>query len=163
MYRWIPGLQPIPNSPRIRAPSSRSSFDEQHLLVRPRRGLDDLAAFVAHPDALDEVGLLVGGVLEEADDPLGRLLDRAVEDLAAGHVGVAVVDSPFRPSRLKLRSVSAPTMRTSLAAVEAVGDPLHLLALGVPVEQDGAVQEVLEAGQAHARPPGRARGRGSGR
>ena len=57
---------------------------------------------------------------------------------------------PSRPAMLKRRSVSCPTIRTSLGLVEAVLDPLHLLALGVPVEEDGPEEEVLELLHAHA-------------
>ena len=35
--------------------------------------------------------------------------------------------------------------------VEALLDPLHLLALGVPVQEHGAPEELLEGAEAHAR------------
>ena len=47
MWRWMPGLQPIPNSPSRRAPSSVSSVAEQELLVAVGRGVDDRAALEA--------------------------------------------------------------------------------------------------------------------
>ena len=47
MCRWMPGLQPIPNSPSRRAPSSVSRRAEQELLVGGRGRLDDAAALEA--------------------------------------------------------------------------------------------------------------------
>ncbi len=52
---------------------------------------------------------------------------------------------------LKRRSVSSPDDPHLVRLVEALLDPLHLLALGVPVEEDRAPEELLEGAQAHAR------------
>ena len=91
--RWMPGLQPIPNSPSTRAPSSVSSVVEQEVLVRARARLDDAAALEAEHDVLDRAARVAGRILGEGDDALGRVLDRAVEDLAAGHVRADRVDA----------------------------------------------------------------------
>src|SRR5918994_5618692 len=117
---------------------------EERLLVARRRRLDDLAALVAHPDVLDQIRLLVRGVLDEADRALGRLLDRAVEDLAAGHVRVAVVDLALAPREAESEIGLGAHDPDVIGLVEAILDPFHLLALSVPVEEDGAVEEVLE-------------------
>src|SRR4029453_10221071 len=124
---------------------------EQRVLVGGCRSVHDLAALVAHPDALDEVGFLVGRVLEEADDPLGGLLDRAVEDLAAGHVRVAVVDLALAVLEAEAEIRLAAHDPYLFGSVEPVLDLLHLLALVIPVEQDGAVEEVLELLVCHPR------------
>src|SRR3954453_21542220 len=78
---------------------------------------------------------------------------------------------PSRPSRLSIRSVSWPTIPTPPArrtpprgphlagAVEPLADALHPATLGVPVEEHGAVEEVLELPRRH---PGLLRERGGG-
>ena len=89
-------------------------------------------------------GSWYGRVLEEADDALGRVLDRAVEDLAAGHVRVAVVDLALASGEAEAEVGLGADDAHLIGLVEAILDPLHLLALRVPVEEDGAEEEVLE-------------------
>ena len=84
-----------------------------------------------------------GRELAEGDLALGRVLDRRVEDLAAGHVDVPVVDGPRRPASESVRSVRSPTIRTSSAASNTAAIARHPPRLGVPVEQDGAEDELL--------------------
>ena len=95
MWRWMPGLQPIPSSPTRRAPSSVSSVCDQELLVRPRRRVDDDAVAELEPDALADRALVERRVLRVLDHALGRVLERREEELAARHVVVAVVDVPL--------------------------------------------------------------------
>jgi hypothetical protein len=72
MYRVMPGLQPMPSSPRRRAPSSRSSVSNQEVLVDVGRRIDDLAAL----EAQTPVRPLAAGVdhrkFGEDDLTLGR-------------------------------------------------------------------------------------------
>ena len=57
--------------------------------------------------------------LAEGDLALGRVLDRRVEDLAARHVDVPVLDrARAAPTSESVRSVRSPTIRTSLGRVE---------------------------------------------
>src|SRR5205085_7650235 len=56
---------------------------DQELLVAVGGRLDDPAALVAEPDAIDLVAGIARRVLREGDDPFGRVLERTVEDLAA--------------------------------------------------------------------------------
>ena len=51
--RWMPGLQPMPNSPSTRAPSSVSSVFSRKSSSRRRRRVDDPAALEAEADVLD--------------------------------------------------------------------------------------------------------------
>ena len=82
--------------------------------------------------------------------PFCRVLDRAVEDLAAGHVEVPVVDPALASGEAEAKVGLVPDDSHLVGLVEALLDPLHLLALGIPVEEDGPEEEVLELLQAHA-------------
>src|SRR5919108_1896905 len=124
---------------------------DERLLVGGRRRLHDLAVLVAHTHALHEVGLLVRGVLEEADDALRRVLDRTVEDLAARHIRVAVVDLALTAGEAEAEVRLGAHDANLIGLVEPLLDPLHLLALGVPVQEDGAVEEVFEGVVGHPR------------
>ena len=107
-------------------------------------------------------GSWTAGNSEKRDDSLGRVLDRAVEDLAAGHVHVPVVDLALAAGDAEAQVGLVADDPHLLGGVEALLDPLHLLALGVPVEKHGAEEEVLEVAEAHARRPGPAPEWGSG-
>src|SRR5262249_13043489 len=117
---------------------------DQHLLVAGRGCLDDPAVAVDHPHAVDLVGLLESRELGEVDDALGGVLDRAEVDLAARQVGVPVVDLALAALETE-GEVGAGADDADLgSAIEALLDPRHPLALGVPVAQAGAIEEVLE-------------------
>lgn len=80
-----------------------------------------------------------------------RVLDGAVEDLAVGHVAEAGRDDALAPSDRE-GEVAAGADDPHLARrVEALLHAAHARLLGLPVEQAGAVDEVLELGQRHAR------------
>src|SRR5262245_21472979 len=120
------------------------------LLVRRRRSFDDPPSLVPHPHSLDDLWLLDGGVLGERDDAFRRVLDRAVEDLAPGHVHVPRVDLARTAGDAEAQVGLVTDDAHLLGRIEALLDPLHLLALGVPVEEYGPEQEVLELPEAHA-------------
>src|SRR5215207_1064317 len=123
---------------------------EQEVLVALRRRLDDRAALEAEADSLHLVAAVPARVLAEGHDPVRRVFDRAVEDLAGRHVRVAGVHLAV-PAREREGEVGVDTDDPHVfGGVEAVGDPPHPLALRVPVPQAGAVEEVGEGGRRHA-------------
>ena len=71
MCRVIPGLQPIPSSPRRRAPSSVSRLENRYSSPLGRRGVDDAPALEDEPHARDLEPLADGRELGELDDVLG--------------------------------------------------------------------------------------------
>ena len=81
--RWMPGLQPIPTSPSLRAPASVSSVCSRKSspalaeasTIRPRSNDE--------PDARDLVPVVDRRELAEGDLALDRVLDGRVEHLAA--------------------------------------------------------------------------------
>ena len=83
--RVIPGLQPIPSSPRRRAPSSVSSISS-----RKASFVSAEASTTRPPSKRSRTPLTSrprdGRKLGEHDLALGRVLDRAAEELAARHV-----------------------------------------------------------------------------
>ena len=90
---------------------------EQELLAVGGARLDDPAALEHEPHPGDLVAEVDRRELAEGDLALGRVLDRRVEDLAAGHVDVPVLDrAACGPASESVRSVRSPTIRTSLAA-----------------------------------------------
>ena len=88
----MPLVDPVvgadPSSPRVRAPSSVSSSFDQVLLAALGRGVDHPAGLEAqaHPRDLPAAD---HRRQVEADFALDRVLDRAGEELAVGHVVVA--------------------------------------------------------------------------
>src|SRR5581483_8500709 len=117
---------------------------EQELLVPRRRRVDDLARLEAQPHALADVPLVGGRELRELDDALSGVLEGRVEELAARHVVVRVVDE----ARAAVEREGQVGARTDdphrLRRVEALGVAGHPVPLGVPVQEAGAVDEVLE-------------------
>ncbi len=109
--------------------------------------------------AVDIPALVVGGILGEGDEPVRRVLDRRVEDLARGHVRVGGGDPPLASFEAELEIGVLADDPHLLRAVEALRDLLHLALERVPVDQDGAIEEVLELLERHARVLGERRGR----
>ena len=124
---------------------------EQIGLVGVCGGVHHLSVLEAKTNARDLAARVQRGELREADRPLGRVLHRAAEELATGDVRAAGVDL-HRAARDRQAEVGLGTDDPHLlGGVEAVGVALHALALGVPVEQARAVEELGELGRPHAR------------
>ena len=70
---------------------------DQVVLVRLGRGVDDHAAREREADTGDLAAPVDRREVAERDLTLGRVLDRAAEELASGQVGAQRVD-PHRPS-----------------------------------------------------------------
>ena len=124
---------------------------EQEVLVRLGGRVDDPAALEAQADAAHLAAAVDGRELGERDRALGRVLDRAAEELAARDVRAAGVDLHRAPGDGQPEVGLGADDPHLLGGVEAVGVALHALALGVPVEQAGAVEEVRELLRRHAR------------
>ena len=132
----------MPSSPTPGA-VVRVERGEQELLVRPSPTPRRPAALEAQADALADRALKDGGELGELDHPLGRVLERREEELAARHVVVRVVDETA-PAGDRQRQVGPGADDANrLRGVEPLREPAHPLALGLPVAQAGAVDEVL--------------------
>ena len=95
-------------------------------------------------DPVDLAARVDAGKLGELDRPLGRVLDRRVEDLAARHVGAARVDLPLAAVEPEAEVGARGDDAHLLRRVEELLDPPHALALGLPVDQHRAVEEVGE-------------------
>ena len=119
-------------------------LEEELLLVaRPRRRRR--ARLEAEPDPGRARGpVYTAGNSENAITPSAESSTGLQKNSPPGMFAPPASTSAVRPARLSVRSVPAPTIRTSLGGVEAVRVPLHPLALGVPVEQAGAEEEVGE-------------------
>ena len=158
--RVIRGLQPSPSSPSRRAPSSVARICFRNSSPSSRGRLDDPAACGDEPRADDVVAEVDGRELGVGDHAFGRVLDRAVEDLAVGHVAEARRDDalaaldPERQVGVRRRRCAPSRPRSKRSLICA-----HPLLLGVPVEQAGVVDEVLVLRQRHPR----LRGGGLGR
>src|SRR4029453_1319062 len=122
----------------------------QRLLIRRRGRLDDAPVLVSHSHPFDDLRLLPRRVLRETDDPFRPVLQRAVEPLAAGHVHVPVVDLSLAAGDAEAQVGLVADDPHLLGGIETILDPPHLFALGVPVEQHRAEEEVLELAQAHS-------------
>ena len=107
------------------------------------------------PDARDLVAEVDRRELAEGDLALGRVLDRRVEDLAARHVDVAVVDRPAAAGERERQVGPLADDPHLVGRVEDRGDPGHPPRLGVPVEQHGAEDELLVLRERHPRLLGR--------
>ena len=105
------------------------------------------AALEPQPHAADLVPEVAGRILQVADEPFGRVLDRRVEDLAARHVRAERVDLPFAAGEAEGEIGLGADDPDCLGAVEVLGDALHPLPQRLPVDQDRAVEEVLEGRQ----------------
>src|SRR4051794_37202350 len=91
---------------------------EQEVFIRLGGGIDDAAALEAEANPTDLTAGVWRGELDERDRPLGGVFDRREVELPPRKVGPARVDLRLGPDRLSVRSVSAPTMRTSSAALK---------------------------------------------
>src|SRR5206468_7223038 len=113
--------------------------------------VDDLAALEPEADPGHLAPEIRGRELDERDRPFGRVLNRRVVELSAGHVGVAGVDRG-RPALEAEREVRLGADDPHLVGrVEALRITAHALPLGVPVEQAGPEEEVLVVPERHAR------------
>ena len=92
MYRVIPGLQPMPSSPMPAGALVGVERLEQERLVRLGGRVDDAPVLEAEPDPGHLAAAIDGGELGERDHALGRVLDRAAEELAARQVRAERVD-----------------------------------------------------------------------
>src|SRR5205814_10082541 len=105
----------------------------EEVLPAPRRCVDDPPALEDEPRAVDLVAEVDGGKLAELDHALGRILELRVEDLAARHVYVPVVDRAAAPLKRE-REIGALLDDPYVAPrVEHIGDPAHALGLRLPV------------------------------
>ena len=151
----IRGLQPSPSSPSRLAPSSVARICFRNSSPSSADASTTLPLAEDEPRADDVVAEVHGRELRVGDHALGRVLDRAVEDLAVGHVAEAGRDDALAavdPERQV--GVRADDVHRA-PAVEALLDLAHPLLLGVPVEQAGVVDELLVLRQRHRRPPRR--------
>src|SRR5438132_2277509 len=124
---------------------------DQELLVVIGRGVDDAPFLEAEPDSGHLAAGVDGRKLREGDRSGGRVLEGRVEELPARHVGATGVHLALASFEAE-REVRPLGDDLHLArVVEVLGVVAHPLALGVPVEQAGTVEEVLEAAQRHPR------------
>ena len=117
---------------------------QQELLVGGGGGVDDASAVEAEPDSGHLAAVVDGRKLGEADLSLGGVLEWASEELAAGQIGTERIDFHRATLEGKAYIRLRPDDPHLARSVEATGDPLHALALGGPVAQDGSVQEIGE-------------------
>ena len=94
---------------------------------------------------------VAGRVLPERDHALRGVLDGAVEDLAPRHVRTERVDLPLPAGEAEGEVGFRPDDPDDLGRVELLRDSLHLLAQRVPVDEHGAVEELLELRQGQPR------------
>src|SRR5581483_8653051 len=113
----------------------------QERLVRPGRALDDAPAAEDEPYARHLVAVVARGVLGERHDALGRVLDGAVEDLAARHVRVGGRDLPLPAAQAERQVGAVADDPDAVGPVEALGDPSHLSLGLAPVDEDRAEEE----------------------
>ncbi len=132
---------------------------EQELLVARRRGVDDATALEAEAHTRDLVAEVAGRILRVADRAFGRVLDRRIEDLPARHVRPQRIHLSLAPLQAEGQvGVGADDPHLG-RSVEVLGDPRHRAPESLPVDEHGAVQEVLERRQRHPRILGDGRGR----
>src|SRR6185437_5949561 len=124
---------------------------DEEVLVRLGRGLDDLALLELQANALDLAAPVDRGELRECDRAGGRVLERRVEELPARNIRAAGVDEALAAGEAEgqIRAVGGDA--DLLRRVEALCVAAHPLALGIPVEQTCAVEEVLELRERHSR------------
>ena len=130
---------------------------DEELLALLGRGVHHLAVLEAHAHA-GHGAAAVARREREDDLAVHRVLHRAGEELAVGHVVLAHARDPVAPRHAK-RDVGAVRLDADLLlALHPVREPPHLLRLAlpsghrIPVEGEaGRVVEVLVGGQRHAR------------
>src|SRR5581483_11247857 len=132
-----------------RAVVHRQRREQRLLALLGVRVLDPTRA-ERQPDAVDCAAVELRRDVEQ-NRPLGRVLDRREEELAARHVREAAVDLalPARERELQVRVLADDPHL--LRRVEPLVQALHRPGLLVPVAQAGAVEEVLEVGEPHPR------------
>ena len=130
----------------------RIEHREQMVLAVVGARSDDDAAPELEPRAGDVAALVDDGELGERDVALGRVLHRPEEELARRACLRGRVDRRRPDPRCEsVRSVSAPTIRTSLARRSARRSGASAR-LGVPVAQAGAVDDSPRTRPASSRP-----------
>ena len=151
VWRVIRGLQPIPSSPRTRAPSSVSSVANRKSsfavapasTTRPPSNLSHAPTtsrpkYVAGNSANMTTPSVAVSTGETNTSPPGRLM------WPSSICALAPVE---REREVGARAED----RAPRTRVEPVGDSSHLLGLAIPVEEAGRVQEVLERARRHGR------------
>src|SRR5262249_41527661 len=123
---------------------------EQEVLVGVGARVDDPAALEAQADRRQLAPRIHGRELAEDDLALGAVLDRAVEDLAAGDVRACSVDLSLAARQADSQIRALAENPDLVRGVEELLDPRHALALGVPVQEHGSVEELRELWQGHA-------------
>ena len=123
----------------------------EEVLVCVRRRLDHEAALELEPHVGEFAAGVDRGELAEEDLALGRVLQRAAEELAAGHVRSAGVDLHLAPGDPEPEVRARADDAHLLGGIEPVGVASHALLLGLPVEQHGAEEEVGELVRRHPR------------
>ena len=117
---------------------------DQEVLAARGRCLDNPAMLEDEANARHLVAVVDRGKLGERDLAFDRVLDRRVEDLAARHVDVAIVHRSAAAGERE-RQVGPVADDSHLVGPSKISrDPGHPLELGVPVEENGAVDELLE-------------------
>ncbi|HEX3331861.1 MAG TPA: hypothetical protein VHS27_18200 [Gaiellales bacterium] len=132
---------------------------QQELLLAIRRRVDDPAAGEAQANAPDLPRRPGRRELGERDRAFRGRLDRAAEELPAGHVAHAGVDLHAASGERQAQIGALADDPHLVGRVEEVGVALQPGVLGLTVEQHRPVQKLLERRERHARLLGQRRGR----
>ena len=124
---------------------------QQEVLVRRGRRFHDTTILEAETDVLEGAAAVGSRVLRERDRAARRVLDRAVEDLAARHVRADRIH--VAGTALEAEGEIGPvTLDPDVAGgVEVGADLPHALGQRFPVDEHRAVEEVLVRPEPHAR------------